>query len=167
MNNDQRTRLVIEPEIQYSLVKQLFGQWVLHLTASLTLLVMLQVLLGGFFRPWSEHWSQIWPVVASISIAMLFLLPVYIRNSLKLSNRFVGPIHRFRKELRNIAKGESHQPIQFRDADFWPAIANELRAALDAIESRATLASPSETLAPGGGIILPSDGSTSPDAPTS
>lgn len=175
MTNDQRKQLVIEPEIQYSLVRQLCGQWALHVVASLTLLIMLQMLLGGFFRPWSEHWSQIAPVVASIGISLLFLLPIYLRNSLKLSNRFVGPIHRFRRELRNIASGEPHQPIQFRDEDFWPTIADELRAAMEAIESRAravaashdSLDAGSDNIAPGGGVILPGDGSNTPDTPTS
>ena len=77
MSREQRSRLVIEPEIQYALIRQLCGQWFLHLVASLILLGMLQVLLGGYFRPWSEHWQQIWPTLASLTLAMLW--PVVLR----------------------------------------------------------------------------------------
>lgn len=167
MANEQRSRLVIEPEIQYALVRQLCAQWLLHLAASAVLLVMLQVLLGGFFRPWSEHWGKVWPLVASVSLSMLVLLPAFVRSSLKLSNRFVGPIHRFRGELRLIASGKPYEPMKFRNADYWPTLARELDAAVDVIRPSLDSAAGDSTLAPGGGIVIPSDPPQTPDTPTS
>lgn len=165
MSNEQRSRLVIEPEIQYALVKQLCIQWVLHLAASVVLLLMLQVLLGGFFRPFSEHWARVWPLAASITLAMLFLLPAFVRSSLQLSNRFAGPIHRFRGELRAIASGKAYETMKFRDADYWPTLARELDAAVAVMKPQA--ADAAEGSVPGGGIVLPSDQPQNPDAPIS
>lgn len=141
---NQRSRLVVEPEIQYALVGQLCWQWCMHLIASLMLLAMLQVLLGGFFRPWNEHLEQIWPTLASLTIAMVCLLPVYIHSSLKLSNRFVGPIHRFRNELRAIANGQEYSPIKFRDQDYWPTFSKEFDMAISALQARAKEAAQNE-----------------------
>ncbi len=132
----KRKRLVIEPTIQYSLVRQLIFQWTLHLVATLLLLAMLQVLLGGFFQPWQYHVGRIGPTLASLAIAMCFLLPVFILSSLKLSNRFAGPIHRFRRELRRLAEGASYQELKFRENDYWQEMGDELDAAMDALRAQ-------------------------------
>ena len=105
MAHGKRKRLVIEPTIQYSLIRQLVVHWSLHLLATVLLVCMLQVLLGGLFHPWQHHVERIWPTVASLVITLAFLLPVYIQSSLKLSNRFAGPIHRLRRELHGLPGG--------------------------------------------------------------
>ena len=188
MPQNKRSRLVIEPEIQYALIWQLCRQWCLHLAASLMLLSMLQVLLGGFFRPWSEHFQQIWPTLASLCVAMLVLLPAYIHSSFKLSNRFVGPIHRLRMELRAIAEGKPYELLKFRESDFWPLIAKELDDAINVLthKSESAVAKTSKTATPqqvddtgesieaqwngaavpGGGVTFPSDVAHDSSIPT-
>ena len=123
MSARKRTRLVIEPVIQYSLVRQMIVQWSLHLLATLLLLSMLQVMLGGFFHPWSYHASRIGPALASLSVALVVLLPVFILQSLKLSNRFAGPIYRLRRELRQLREGQPYREMQFREDDYWQDLA--------------------------------------------
>lgn len=142
---EKRKQLVIEPVIQYSLIKQLLQQWCLHLVATLLLLTMLQVLLGGFFHPWQIHAQKLWPTLASFTVSLLFLLPVYVMNSLKLSNRFAGPIHRFRRELRSLAQGRPYQELKFRDSDYWTEMADELDAAIAAIRDQLVTELSSET----------------------
>ncbi len=132
MTKQQRSRLVVEPAIQYSLVRQMVGHWLLFLIASAILITMLQVLLGGVFRPWDYHFQRIWPMVASQAVALLFLCPTFILSSLKLSNRFVGPIHRLRKQLRQVAAGDDVTTLHFRNNDYWTVVAGELERALQA-----------------------------------
>ena len=132
----KRTKLVIEPKIQYSLVRQLVAHWTLHLAATLLLLTVMQVLLGGIFRPWQYHFDKIWPTLASLAVSLLFLLPVYIQSSLKLSNRFVGPIHRLRRELRSLADGQSYRELKFRESDYWAELADEFDNAVEALQKQ-------------------------------
>ena len=50
---------------------------------------------------------------------MLLLLPVFLRDTLKLSNRFAGPMYRLRIALQSLAAKQSASPIKFRAGDFW------------------------------------------------
>ena len=91
MPRQKRNRLVVEPAIQYSLVRQMVGQWTLYLMASAILLTILQVLLGGVFQPWEYHFAKIWPMVASQTIALLFLCPTFILELIQTQQPFRGP----------------------------------------------------------------------------
>lgn len=136
MLKQSRSKLVVEPAIQYSLVRQLIVQWILHLIASVLLLTILQVFLGGPFQPWEFHWQRIWPAAASLSITLLFLAPPFILSSLQLSNRFVGPIHRMRHMLRELAAGRQADRLAFRSNDFWQEVAGEFEQAMEALNER-------------------------------
>jgi hypothetical protein len=135
MSKASRSKLVIEPTIQYSLVRQLVIQWTVHIVSAVALLTVLQVLLGGLFRPWQYHFDRIWPLAASLVITLLFLAPSFIMNSLKLSNRFVGPIHRLRQQLRQIAEGQECDQLKFRRGDYWQELASEMERALEVLRS--------------------------------
>ena len=52
-------------------------------------------------------------VVAAILLACgaLALLPLVVVDVLRLSNRFVGPLLRLRRSLRQLARGEYVEPI--------------------------------------------------------
>jgi hypothetical protein len=137
MSKASRSKLVIEPAIQYSLVRQLIVQWTVHIVSAVALLTLLQVLLGGLFRPWRYHFDRIWPLAASLVITLLFLAPTFILNSLKLSNRFVGPIHRLRQQLRQIAEGQACDQLKFRRGDYWQELASEMERALEVLRTAA------------------------------
>ena len=68
---------------------------------------------------------------------LLFLAPPFILSSLKLSNRFVGPIHRLRQQLRQIADGQPFEDLKFRRGDFWQELADEMERAMAALRDPA------------------------------
>jgi hypothetical protein len=58
---------------------------------------------------------------------------------LRLSNRFVGPVGRLRKGLKDLASGNRTEPLLFRDDDFWRDMAgdfNEVAAKLAVAATR-------------------------------
>jgi len=72
-------------------------------------------------------------------VASLVLLPVALMDVLRLSNRFVGPVGRLRKGLKDLASGNRTEPLLFRDDDFWRDMAgdfNEVAAKLAVAASR-------------------------------
>ena len=44
---------------------------------------------------------------------------------MRVSNQFVGPLYRLRRNMRELAAGESVRPIKFRDGDFGHEFADE------------------------------------------
>ena len=61
-----------------------------------------------------------------MAVVMLVISPVFIFDSMKLSNRFVGPMISFRGALKQLANGEDPDPINFRQNDFWKELTNDL-----------------------------------------
>jgi hypothetical protein len=51
-------------------------------------------------------------------------------DTLRLTNRFVGPIYSLRRALREAAEGNVSRPLQFRDDDFWRDVADDFNRAL-------------------------------------
>lgn len=131
-NNKRRTHLV-DTTTQWAIVKQSLLHWLYHSIVTILLLAMLQWLLGGMFKSWAENWQAIWPLAASVYLSLIILLPLFILNSFKLSNRFAGPIGRVRGALRELAEGKPYSPIEFREGDFWPEVAQELNAAVETL----------------------------------
>ena len=133
MAKHRRRTVLVDKSTQWAIVKQSLLQWLYHCLVTILLLSVLEVLLGGVYKPWSEHWRVIWPLAASVSLSLLILLPKFVLDSFKLSNRFAGPIGRVRHALRDLAAGKPFTRVQTRKGDFWPEIADELNAAVETL----------------------------------
>lgn len=90
-------------------------------------------------------------LVATPALAVsLLILPLVVWDSLKVSNRFVGPLFRLRRSLRKLGEGQPVEPIIFRPGDYWHEIAEEFNAAVARIErdQRAAAQGESPRIAP-------------------
>jgi hypothetical protein len=68
-------------------------------------------------------------------LVMVFLLPVFVMDTIKLSHRFAGPVLSLRRAMREIVSGQTPRMLQFRKSDFWHDLAddyNKLAASLNA-----------------------------------
>ena len=65
--------------------------------------------------------TAIWSFVG----AAVLLVPVLVWDALKMSHRFVGPIIRMKKAIRDIGEGR-YQEIKLRKGDYWHELASEL-----------------------------------------
>ena len=64
---------------------------------------------------------------------VMLLSPIIIYDLLKVSNRLAGPIFRLRQGIEELASGSTHEPIELRDGDYWPEVAesfNQIREEL-------------------------------------
>ena len=94
-----------------------------------------------------KHESAMEPV-RTVGPVLGVLSPVFIYDSIKMSNRFVGPMVSFRRSLKELASGGDPGKAQFRENDYWKemacdfnTIANEmrdLRSAANASQSKDT-----------------------------
>ena len=69
-----------------------------------------------------------WFFYGPAAIASFLLLPLVILDTIRFSNRFVGPMLRMQRSMRDLARGEEVEPIEFRGSDFWQDFANEFNA---------------------------------------
>ncbi len=134
----KRKIFLIDKTVQWAIVRHWLRQWLVFSVMLVLFLALLQVLLGGAMRPWSEHWERIWPMAASVYIVLLILLPKFLHDSFKFTNRFAGPAARLRQSLRDVVEGKSYRELRFRGNDFWAEMANELNAAVKALQEQPT-----------------------------
>ena len=66
--------------------------------------------------------GSIWQRLSALMPALigsLIVLPLAIADVIRVSNRFVGPVHSLRNALKRIVIGDSVGPLELRESDHW------------------------------------------------
>lgn len=134
MSKSQRTRILVDPPVQWSIAGRVLGHWILFLTCLVLISASVQLISSAGQRPFAEAIRA--AAVSQIPIlgVMLMLLPVFLRDTLKMSNRFAGPMFRLRTALRAMADRQPVNSINFRSGDFWQEAAADFNTVLAQIE---------------------------------
>lgn len=133
-----RKQLFVDPKVQGALVARVVLYWAVCLV-TITLMLLCWRILTGPARLFYTHFDDMWFHYGPALVASLVLLPLVIIDIIRVSNRFAGPMLRLRRSMRMLARGESVEPIEFRDTDFWHEFADEfnaLRTRVMELESR-------------------------------
>jgi hypothetical protein len=137
MSVPERKQTYVDPQVQGALVRRLILHWLgFFVTASLVTFV-LQVLSNPLI-PISAHFEELWWTQGPFLIVMIFLLPMFVLDTIKLSHRFAGPIYRLRRTIQAVAGGESPRKLKFRDFDFWHGLAEDYNKMIDRLTSNPT-----------------------------
>jgi methyl-accepting chemotaxis protein len=130
----QRKQLFVDPKVQGALVLRAVRYWFLCLV-TMSLALMLWRLITGPSRPFYNHLDDMWFWYGPAAIASLLILPPVVIDVVRLSNRFVGPLIRLRRDMRRLAAGEKVAPIHFRARDYWQDFAEEFNAVARRMEA--------------------------------
>lgn len=134
----KRKRILVDPEVQWAVVARIMLHWMVLLVCLITIGAMVYILAGTNGSSFGEaFWSAV-KSQRAVAGVMFVLVPVFIRDTMKLSNRFAGPMFRIRTELKRMAAGETHRPIAFRQGDFWLEAAADFNVVAKEIESLKT-----------------------------
>lgn len=130
----ERARILVDPKVQWSITGRILLHWGLFLVCILSISSMVRVLSAVGEQPFSDAFQS--ALIAQIPIfgVMLMLLPVFVHDTLKMSNRFAGPMYRLRTALRSLSQSEKTNPIKFRTGDFWLDAATDFNIVLSQIE---------------------------------
>jgi len=96
----------------------------------------MQVLLGDPNVPITSHLQGVVGRYLLIVLVMAALLPAFVLDTVRLSNRFAGPMFRIRKAFRSTAAGEPFEPLVFRKGDFWKELADDYNRMMVDVERR-------------------------------
>ena len=133
MTADLRKRVFVDPTVQGAIMRRAVLYW-----AACLLFVSLPLLIGQtlshperlFYEHLGDLWAAYWPVLTSI----VLILPIILYDLARVTNRFAGPVVRLRRALRQMADGQTIEPIRFRDGDFWPELAHDFNRAATQLE---------------------------------
>jgi nitrogen fixation/metabolism regulation signal transduction histidine kinase len=82
------------------------------------------------FQPLEEHARNSWWSHGPFLLVSVFLLPVFVMDTIKLSNRFAGPVYSLRRAMREVVQGKPPRRLRFRKRDFWHDLADDYNALL-------------------------------------
>jgi hypothetical protein len=128
-----RKRLFVDPKVQGALVGRAVLYWVVCLV-TITLMLLCWRVITGPARLFYMHFDEMWFHYGPAMVASLLLLPLVIIDVIRTSNRFAGPMLRLRRAMRAVARGESVEPLEFRNADYWHEFASEFNDLLRYLE---------------------------------
>jgi hypothetical protein len=129
----KRTRLFVDTKVQGALLFRAVWYWVACVLAAALILLNWRMITGPV-RPFYSQFDDLWFHFGPVFLASLLLLPIIAFDSVRLSNRFVGPVLRIRRTLRALAQGEHVEPIRLRDNDFWQDLADEVNAVSERVQ---------------------------------
>ena len=128
----RRSQKYVDREVQTSLLRRLSLHWFLFMFANALAILMWTRFLETPSESWEVTLRLALQRVLPFVLTSLALVPVFVLDAMKLSNRFTGPILRVRRALADIANGASPHPIEFRKGDFWKSLAQDLNRAFAA-----------------------------------
>ena len=134
MAHPDRKKTYVDPQVQGALVKRLVKHWIGFFSVAALIAFCLQVLANPF-RPFDQHLEQLWWTHGPFMLVLVFLLPVFVVDTIRISNRFAGPIYRLRQTIRSLSQGEPHKPLKFRDFDFWQGLAEDFNQMVDRLRN--------------------------------
>ena len=140
--NNQRKKAVADARVQYSLAMRVVLHFSIFIVAGAFFGVINQFLADPFAGVSENLWT-FWSNSGPMMLALVCLMPVFVRDTLTLSNRVAGPIHNMRNVIRQLADGETGvRPLKFRKGDFWDDIPDLFNRMTETLRSNSSTAAP-------------------------
>lgn len=137
----KRKQFVVEKQVQYALGLRIMLHWLAFLFVTIFVGCALQMMAKLDQVSFGQSLQAALVDQLSTVMVLLALLPWFIHDSLRLSNRFAGPMVRLRKSLTQLTSSEDVNQLSFRKGDFWQQAAVEFNALQDRVlEDRKQLA---------------------------
>jgi hypothetical protein len=133
----RRMQNLVDREVQWSLAKRLLLHWLLFLIATSLSVLMWARLIEAPTESWQTVINMSIGRLIPFAVAAVVLLPMFIKDSITLSNRFAGPVVRVRRALADFADGKSIEPVELRQGDFWKSLAHEVNRVTRKVENEA------------------------------
>lgn len=129
MAQPKRTKHFIDMKVQGALARRILFHWVAFLGTAFVVSFIMQVLSNPFVSL-TTHLENLWWTQGPFLLVTIFLLPVFVVDTVKLSHRFAGPIFSLRRAIREVAAGNPARRLKFRHGDFWQELAQDYNAML-------------------------------------
>ena len=132
----RRVKNLVDHEVQTSLAWRVFTHWGMFMVACAVGTLIWTRLIEAPTEEWGfvlKHWGFHFTPFCIIALASL---PFFLLDTIRLSNRFAGPIVRVRRTLAELAEGKMPEKVTFRKGDFWQALQTDLNRVLAQQEVR-------------------------------
>lgn len=133
-----RGKFYVDKTVQGALAKRIVFHWCIFFLLSVISIFSLEYFLGDPNLTFGGHAYIVWQKYAFFVVLMVSIIPSFVYDSFKLSNRFAGPMVRLKNALKSAADGEQPEKIKFRDGDFWVEVSDEFNRLADRLDEQST-----------------------------
>jgi hypothetical protein len=127
--NFKRRKLLIDRDVQLGLVLRLVLHWITFLAATACVLPIARaILLADIDTPPWERMQQVGTDAGILLVVFLLLLPYFMYDTIKVTNRFAGPMYRLKMTIRALANGAAFHGMHFRSGDYWQDVAGDFNS---------------------------------------
>ena len=134
--NRKRKQKYVDTNVQGALLRRILFHWVAFFFVTALTVILMKSLIGDMNLTFMENVKNSVGEFSLIGVILLCLFPVFMLDTVRFSNRFVGPIGRLRRHLQELGTERSTQKCAFRDNDFWSEMAGEFNRVVDLVEEQ-------------------------------
>jgi len=124
-NATRRNRSFVDPEVQGGLLRKIAIHWTLLFVVNALALVIWVRMFEQPEASWRMTFGDCLHRFLPFFIITVIMIPAFIWDTLKITNRFAGPVLRLRAALADASRGRAVEPLHFRNNDFWQEIADD------------------------------------------
>ena len=100
--------------------------WVMYfIVAGLAIVCIQSMLSSANGAPLMTRLVQEVKEFTLVGVILICIFPAFLLDTIRFSNRFVGPVGRLRRYLRQLGEEGNTEPLNFRGGDFWAEMAEE------------------------------------------
>ncbi len=134
--NRKRKQKYVDTHVQGALLRRILMHWIVFFLVAVMTLALMVALVGDPSMVMLDRIKSQTGQFMLLGLVMVALLPVFMLDTTRFSNRFVGPIGRLRRHLRELGNDQNTEACSFRDSDFWSGMAEEFNAVASLVESQ-------------------------------
>jgi len=139
MQVTKRSKILVDPKVQWAIGRRIMLHWLMFGVCFVSVNILIRTILSIAEEPFVE--SLVTAVQSQVPVAFILaiMLPMFLLDTMKLTNRFAGPMFRLRSALRALPVKDQASPLSFRSGDFWPEVAvefNQVAKQFDALRQR-------------------------------
>ncbi|MGV3484430.1 MAG: hypothetical protein ACO1RT_08430 [Planctomycetaceae bacterium] len=125
MSHSKRSTFLVDPQVQWAIGRRIVLHWFLFAVCLVLVNIMMRTIVTITEVPFLEALRTAAVGQLSVVVIMIVMLPMFLLDTMKMSNRFAGPMYRLRQALNRLNAGEPIKPLAFRAGDFWSDAAED------------------------------------------
>lgn len=135
---ENRKKAVVDKSVQYTLAGRVILHFFVFICAGTVFGLINQFLMNPFGGV-EENLTTFLRHSSPFLVALVCLIPIFVRDTLTLSNRIAGPIYNLRNTIRKISTGDTEvRPLKFRKNDFWDDLPEAFNAMTERLSRQET-----------------------------
>jgi len=136
MNNRKRKQKYVDTTVQGSLLRRILFHWVAFFLVTALTVILMKTLVGDMNLSFVDNFKNSIGEFSLIGVVLLCLFPAFMLDTVRFSNRFVGPIGRLRRHMQELGNDGTTEKCVFRDNDFWTGMAKEFNTVVALVEKQ-------------------------------